>query len=297
MNILVLGGTRFFGKHLVRYLLLEGHEVTIATRGRSKDDFKDYVKRMIVERTDSQAMKRIFSYKYYDVVYDDLAYCAGDVKTAMEAIRCRRYIMVSSASVYRLHFQTTETDFKPEKETLVWYEHRKEAPYDVLKKSAESALVQVYQEQNAVFVRFPFVIGEDDYTKRLYWYVQHIIEGRPVYIDNQDSQMSFVSASDAGRLLAFLGQDDVTGAVNGASRGTISVREIILYVEKKTGRQAKLTKTGDPAPYNGAPQYSINTEKAERAGFCFSNLKDWIYELLDFYIETAQKDCKTISPG
>lgn len=33
MNILVLGGTGFFGKHLVWELLHRGHEVTVATRG------------------------------------------------------------------------------------------------------------------------------------------------------------------------------------------------------------------------------------------------------------------------
>ncbi|MGH4123418.1 MAG: NAD-dependent epimerase/dehydratase family protein [Clostridium sp.] len=33
MNILVLGGTRFFGVHLVDNLLKNGHQVTIANRG------------------------------------------------------------------------------------------------------------------------------------------------------------------------------------------------------------------------------------------------------------------------
>lgn len=32
-KVLVLGGTRFFGKHLVETLLQDGHDVTIATRG------------------------------------------------------------------------------------------------------------------------------------------------------------------------------------------------------------------------------------------------------------------------
>ena len=30
-KVLVLGGTRFFGKHLVEVLLQDGHDVTIAT--------------------------------------------------------------------------------------------------------------------------------------------------------------------------------------------------------------------------------------------------------------------------
>ena len=34
MKILVLGGTRFAGIHLVNELLAKGHEVTIATRGK-----------------------------------------------------------------------------------------------------------------------------------------------------------------------------------------------------------------------------------------------------------------------
>jgi NAD dependent epimerase/dehydratase family enzyme len=38
MNILVLGGTRFMGKHLVSTLLRKGHKITIATR-----DISEYV--------------------------------------------------------------------------------------------------------------------------------------------------------------------------------------------------------------------------------------------------------------
>ena len=46
-----------------------------------------------------------------------------------------------------------------------------------------------------------------------------------------------------------------------------------------------LSDDGEAAPYNGEPEYSINTEKAEKIGYHFSNLKEWIYQLLDYYIE------------
>ena len=45
-----------------------------------------------------------------------------------------------------------------------------------------------------------------------------------------------------------------------------------------------LADDGDNAPYNGETEYSINTDKAEALGFGFSDLKDWIYELIDYYI-------------
>ncbi len=46
-------------------------------------------------------------------------------------------------------------------------------------------------------------------------------------------------------------------------------------------------KDGDAAPYNGEPEYSINTEKAASLGFHFLNLSDWIYELIDFYMASG----------
>lgn len=51
-----------------------------------------------------------------------------------------------------------------------------------------------------------------------------------------------------------------------------------------------LSEQGEAAPYNGEPEYSINTDKAEKTGYRFSNLKDWIYELLDYYIEQVKKE-------
>ena len=35
-------------------------------------------------------------------------------------------------------------------------------------------------------------------------------------------------------------------------------------------------------------KYSINTEKANALGFRFSILHDWIYELLDYYIQLVE---------
>ena len=38
MKILVIGGTRYFGIHMVNKLLEQGHEVTIATRGKTPEN-------------------------------------------------------------------------------------------------------------------------------------------------------------------------------------------------------------------------------------------------------------------
>lgn len=144
-----------------------------------------------------------------------------------------------------------------------------------------------FPAQNSVAVRFPFVIGDDDYTKRLYFYVWHIIAEEPIFVDNFESQMAFVRSDEAGKFLPIFCENDFIGAINGASAGTISISEIADYVYKKTENSIILDENGDYAPYNGENSYSINTDKAQSLGFSFTPLNEWIYKLLDRLIELA----------
>ena len=105
-----------------------------------------------------------------------------------------------------------------------------------------------------------------------------------MYIDNLDAQMSFIRSDEAGEFLVYLVEKEMTGAVNGCSDGTVSIREILDYVEEKTGKAAILSADGDAAPYNGTADYSINTEKAQKLGYKFLNVREWMFELVDEYI-------------
>lgn len=285
MKILVIGGTRFFGIHMVDELLANGHDVTIATRGKASDKYGDRVTRIILERTDGESVKNAISGSHYDVVIDKIAYCSNDIKYIMDVVQCDKYIHMSSTSVYNpKHINTIESDFDGYFKDFVWCD-RFAFPYEQIKRQAEYALWQKYSNRNWIAVRYPFVIGKDDYTKRLLFYVEHVMKSIPMNIDNLDYQMSFIRSDEAGKFIAFLVDKDVTGAINGSAEGTISLKEIIDYVEMKTGVKAIIDKNGDNAPYNEEPEYSINTEKAKALGFKFSVLHDWIYELLDYYVE------------
>ena len=287
MNILVIGGTRFFGIHMVNELLTKGHDITIATRGNAIDEYGNRVRRIVIERTSEASMKKALSGMRYDVVIDKIAYCSNDIKYVMEAVDCDKYILMSSTAVYEpKHMNIVESDFDGSSRELIWCD-RKDFSYTELKRQAECALWQKYSDRNWIAVRYPFVIGKDDYTKRLLYYVEHTMKSIPMNIDHLDYQMGYIRSEEAGKFIAFLVDKDIRGAVNGSSKGTISIREIIEYVEKKTGIKAVTDKTGENAPYNGEPEYSINTEKAESLGFRFSTLQDWIYELLDYYIDSV----------
>ena len=269
---------------MVIELLAKGHDVTIATRGKVSDEYGSKVKRVVIERTSEKSMKTTLSGRHYDVVIDKIAYCSNDIKYVMESVDYNKYIHMSSAAVYEpKHINTMESEFDGVSKELVWCD-RNAFPYEEIKRQAECALWQEYSNRNWIAVRYPFVIGKDDYTKRLLYYVEHTIKSIPMNIDNLDYQMGYIRSDEAGKFMAFLVDKDVRGAINGSSEGTISIRELLEYVEKKTGTKAIIDKIGDNAPYNGVPEYSINTEKAIGLGFRFSVLQDWIYELLDYYI-------------
>lgn len=294
MKILVIGGTRFFGIHMVHELLRMGHQVTIATRGQSQDDFRDKVDRIILDRSNPDSMRSALADKTFDIAIDKIAYCSNDIKYALDVLQCKKYIYMSTTAVYRpKHINTKEEEFDGGREKLIWCS-RKDFPYDEVKRQAECALCQIYHDRNWIAVRYPFVVGEDDYTNRMRFYVEHVMKSVPMHVDNLDCQMGYIRSDEAGKFLAFLADREGCQreeaamdfhAVNGCSTGTISLKEIIGYVERKTGKKALIDAEGENAPYNGEVEYSINTERAQNLGFSFSNLHDWMYELLDYYID------------
>ncbi len=289
MRVLVIGGTRFFGIHTVNALLEQGHDVTLAIRGNTKNVFGDKVSYICIERTNPESMCDALSKQHFDVVIDKLAYCSNDVKYALDVLDCDKYIMMSSTAVYEpKHIDTKEDDFNPLSEPFKWC-GRFDYPYDEIKRQAERALWQSYNDKKFIAVRYPFVVGKDDYTKRLLFYVEHTIKGIPMNIDNIDCQMGYIDSKEAGDFMAYLVNSEYTGAVNGCSYGTISLREIIEYVERKCNVKAILSANGDNAPYNGEVEYSINTHLAKSLGYEFSNLNDWIYDLIANYIEAVLK--------
>ena len=50
MNILVIGGTKFLGRHLVNSALAHGHEVTLFNRGQTNPDLFPNLETIIGDR-------------------------------------------------------------------------------------------------------------------------------------------------------------------------------------------------------------------------------------------------------
>lgn len=297
MKVLVLGGTRFFGIHLVDELLKSNCDVTIATRGLTSDSFGNKVKRIRLDRHDELSIINNLSDKYFDVIYDNLAYCSNDIEILLPHIHCGKYVVTSSTSVYNpLKGDVKETDFDS-----ITYPYinckRNEVEYAEGKRLVEAAILQKFNDINYICVRFPFVIGKDDYTRRLIKYIKCYKEKKKLYINNIKNEMSFIDSKEAGKFLAFLKDiNNFRGCINAASDGTLSIYEILSTLESNKNDLNEniyglfLRNTAEIAPYNDVDSYQIDTFLAKQLGFKFSNINSWIDSLIKEYIKEIERN-------
>lgn len=284
MNILVIGGTRFFGIPMIEKLIEEKHQVTVATRGNTNQIFGDGVSYIFLDRTNPVEVKKKLGGKKYDVIIDKVAYCSNDVKHLLDYVSCDRYILMSTCSVYDdIHENITEDEFDPVTYPLEWLDRLED--YARIKKSAECAVAQVYNKQAYTFVRYPVVIGEHDYTKRLYFYVDHIVNGKAMKIADPDISNTYIDEKAAGEFMAYLVEHPVDGPVNGCMSGMISLREIIQYIEERTGKKAVFSEDGEETPLDDLlTNRSICTKVAENVGYHFAENVKGVKEVLDLYL-------------
>ncbi len=287
MKILVIGGTRFIGIHLVNELLSKGHEVTIATRGLTPDVFGDGVSRIQFDRTDRKSVEASLANTLFDVVYDNINYSPTDTENVLDFIKTDRYILTSSAAVYSGGINLREENFNPY-QYLIRMGRRDDFSYNEGKRLCESVLFQNYKI-NAIAVRFPVVIGRDDYTQRLYSYVERTSLGEAMYIDNPDARFSMIESAQAGAFLAFLADRKETGPINASARGDISVMGIINMIEKIVGHKAILNKDGNPGEFNEYFDNVLDTSKAQAMGFQFDLLNKRLRDLLVMYAGDFRK--------
>jgi nucleoside-diphosphate-sugar epimerase len=291
-RVLVLGGTKYFGKKLVQLLLEQGIEVTIATRGKEEDEFGVKVNRVIIDRENGRSQVEAFKDGSWDVVFDQTCYSPQEVLDTVKALKGKapRYIFTSTQAVYDFGLDHKEEDFNPYHFQFE-YKSRREYPgllgYQEAKRAAEAVLF-AQQELEVAAVRFPIVISKDDYTERLKFHVDKVIKGEPIGIPDLETRFSFILADEAAQFLLGIAQSSFTGPINPGSKGSMSLGEIIRKIEDKTEKSAiietELTKE-NASPYAMPGTFEINTDKAVSLGFHFSDLNETIDELISYYIK------------
>lgn len=291
-KILVLGGTRFFGKKLVERLLTSGHDVTIATRGQAGNPFGEQVTHLTFDRTDEAAFEAAMQGKTWDIVYDNICYSPNDARAAVRILdgKVGKLVFMSSLATYdpRVGIRT-EADFNPHT-----HEVREGNASDFSYGEGKRQVEAVYYQQASfpvVAVRFPIVVGEDDYTERLLFHVQHVMQGKPMAFMNLDARMSYITSDEAAAFLQWAGEEAPAEPFNATASGNYTIAEFIALVEQATGKRAKIALGGSDAtrsPYAVGADWYMTNDKATTAGFTFSKLSDWLPSLIERLVEAER---------
>ena len=130
MNVLVMGGTRFNGRHLVLELIKKGHNVTIFNREQTKAEIPPEVHRLYGDRKNHQQLREALGREEYDCVIDMSAYVVDDVASVMEILegQAGHYIFVSTGNVVAIGLpDKLSFDFSMEDEFIQRYGQPKSA--------------------------------------------------------------------------------------------------------------------------------------------------------------------------
>lgn len=282
-NILVIGGNRFFGRHLISSLIEKGHKPVLFNRQNIHDGFGSQVERIKGDRDDQKQIQEIAQSKKWDVVFDQVCFTATQAKHACSIFENQvgRYIVTSTMSVYKYGVNLKEDSFYPQN-----HEYKKivneQNDYGEAKRQMESVFYKQAQFP-VTAVRFPIVLGIDDYTKRLVWHFERLREGKGVFFPNVEAKMSFVDSSDAGRSLAKLMNIDWKFPINICSPEAISIKELLAMIEKQVGKNFKLDKVAAPdsaSPFGIENDWYMNVDQMKTLRIVTQPLMKWLPQLI-----------------
>ncbi|MDQ1004664.1 nucleoside-diphosphate-sugar epimerase [Neobacillus niacini] len=191
----------------------------------------------------------------------------------------------SSQAVYDFGTNQLEESFNPSHYQPVLKSRRDYIGYAGYQEAKRAAEAILFQNANfpVVAVRFPIIIGKDDYTNRLHFHVEHVKEGKPMFIEHLNFRYSFIDSGEAASFLLSMANSDYQGPVNPGCEEDISLGELIGLIENLTGTEAKLNKDGNPSPYNFPGSWSVNTSFVQSLGFSFTSLDKLLKKLIIRY--------------
>jgi nucleoside-diphosphate-sugar epimerase len=176
MRILILGGTRFFGRRAVEIFEALGHELTLLSR-RSVSDLQN-VRQICAEK---RAGLEVLKGSRFDLVLDFICYDGDGPIEVAENVYFKRYIMISSTWVPRLWNGIAADELHAEFISPISKLPPATVNYLLGKVSAERAVVSLRKAgREAVSLRLPIILGEGDHTGRLDFYCHRFADGGPL---------------------------------------------------------------------------------------------------------------------
>ena len=310
MKLLILGGTRFVGRHLVTAALARNHEITLFNRGKHRGKHPSAaltsVETIYGDRNSDLAK---LQGRRWDAVVDTCGYLPRTVRASAEILfdSIDVYVFISSLSVYA-DVSVVGVDETAPTATLT-SEQLKTANeidssgqtsavtygkmYGGLKALCEQAAEEVLPNR-VLIIRPGLIIGPYDYTDRFTYWVQRVAradEAREVLAPGQPSRyVQFIDVRDLAEWTVRMIEREETGVYNANGIPHNITMERVLEECKLVGNSdASFTWVSDTflmqekvAPWSEMPLWMPEESAPHLKGFMFINCNKAVGSGLSF---------------
>lgn len=243
MKALIIGGTRFIGRHIAEALLQRGHEVTLFNRGSNPGVHAD-LEQIHGDRNSDLAR---LDGRSWDAAIDTSAYTPDVVERSARYFESRtdRYLFVSTVSVYDAKTAGPNEDapvlelppgVDPTKSDVEYY--------GALKVLCERKVREILDDRCTI-VRPGLVAGPYDPTDRFtYWPVRFDAGGR-IVAPPRDSSIRYIDARDLAAFCVHLSEQGDPGIYNCVTPGPLTFADLYRACARAADANAEIVEPGD----------------------------------------------------
>ena len=296
MHLLILGGTRFVGRHLAAAALEAGHRVTLFNRGLTHPGLFPRAEQL---RGDRDRDLSALAGRRWDAAVDCCGYRPEQVGAAARCLAgaVERYVFVSTVSVYA-DFATGPDEGSPLKEPRdAAANDREDYRYGSLKALCEQAAEEALPGR-VLHVRPGLLIGPYDRTQRFTYWVRRVAAGGEVLAPGRPEHvLQLIDARDLAAWLLRVIAQGATGRYNATSpRGRLTFGGMLDSCRAVTGSDARFTWVDETflleravKPFDDLPLwlpddlrgfFGVDTAKAHAAGLSLRPLAHTIRAVL-----------------
>jgi 2'-hydroxyisoflavone reductase len=297
VNLLVIGGTRFVGRHLVEAALQRGHKVTLFNRGKNAEVFPNVEQIHGNRDKDVSALKN----KSFDAVIDTCGYIPRHLQMVADVLQdIPLYVFISTVSVYADPIPPHADEQAPLATLKEPTEQVTNESYGALKVLCEKVVTESFK--NSLIVRPGFIVGAEDYTDRFPYWVWRTAKGNDMLTPPKDAAVQFVDAKDLATWTIKATEEKLTGIFNVTSPpDTMTFGRVLETVKSVTKANTNFIPVDDafaqkheiPFPlFAGKADENwekISVQKAVDAGLTFRPLETTIKETLE-WLHTRPED-------
>ena len=308
MKLLVIGGTRFVGRHLAEAALARGHEVTLFNRGTQSPAMPE------VETISGDRNRDLdkLQGRRWDAVIDTCGYLPRAVLAAAETLTVERYVFVSSMSAYADVSVPGVAETAPlrnltseQLERAYAIDTAGEPSYGELYGGLKALCEQAAEQGmpgRVLIVRPGLIVGPYDYTDRFtYWPLRVARGGEVLAPGRPERPVQLIDARDLAEWTVSMAEQRATGSYNvNRLPNTLTMQDVLEECKSVNNSDAVFTWTSEAflreenvlawsqmplwLPEEEAPQLQgfmfVNCDKAHAAGLRIRPLRDTIRDTL-----------------